>query len=70
MYPTPLTSAARGFGDLSHSALPDAPVVPERTRPQPLTRARAALATALHTAAWVVEPRPARRAATHREVCA
>jgi hypothetical protein len=43
-------------GDLAHSALPEAPVVPDRPRRQRFRGARAALADALRTAARAVEP--------------
>ena len=45
--------------DLAHSALPDAPVVPERRRRHPFRRARHALASGLHATARAVEPAPA-----------
>lgn len=48
-------------GDLARSALPDAPVVPDRVaRARRVPRARLRLAAALHRLAAVVEP--ARRA--------
>ncbi|WP_345049507.1 hypothetical protein [Arthrobacter methylotrophus] len=43
----------------SRSALPDAPVVPERrVGCGRLPRLRGWLATALHRAAWLIEPMP------------
>ncbi|MBJ7356394.1 hypothetical protein [Nocardioides sp.] len=51
---------------LARSALPDAPVVPDRPRRRPLRAGRLALASGLHAAARAVEPAP-RRAP---EVCA
>ncbi len=68
MYPTPITRSAR-HDDLGRSALPDAPVVPDRPRRHPLRAGRLALAAGLHAAARVVEPRPA-RAVRRSEVCA
>jgi hypothetical protein len=53
-------------GVLAHSALPDAPVVPEGSRRRPLRAGRLALASGLHAAARAVEPAPRRRP----EVCA
>jgi hypothetical protein len=46
--------------DLAHSALPDAPVVPERPRRRPFLRARHVVASGLHAAARAVEPAPRR----------
>jgi hypothetical protein len=47
--------------DLGRSGLPDAPVVPDRPRRDPLQGARQALATGLRAAARAVEPAPRRR---------
>ena len=63
MYPIPIIPA-QAHDDLGRSALPDAPVVPERSRP--FRGARVALAAGLHAAARAVEPAPRRRP----EVCA
>jgi hypothetical protein len=47
--------------DLGRSALPDAPVVPDRPRGDRFQGARQALATGLRAAARAVEPAPRRR---------
>ncbi len=60
MYPIPITTA-QAYDDLGRSALPDAPVVPERPRRHPLGGARLALAAGLHAVARAVEPAPRRR---------
>jgi hypothetical protein len=64
VYPIPITTS-KTHDDLGHSALPDAPVVPETPRAHPLRATRAALAAGLRVAARAVEPAPRRRA----EVC-
>jgi hypothetical protein len=71
MYPVPLISA-RPHDDLGRSALPDAPVVPERDHRRPILASRLALAAALRTAATAVEPTPPRRrpVATGPRMCA
>ena len=64
MYPIPIITA-KAHDDLGHSALPDAPVVPETPRARPLRATRATLAAGLRVAARAVEPAPRRRP----EVC-
>jgi hypothetical protein len=65
MYPIRILQP-RVHDDLALSALPDAPVVPERPRRHPLRAGRLVLASGLHAAARAVEPAPRR----HPEVCA
>ena len=60
MFPIPIITS-QAFDDLSRSALPDAPVVPEPPRRQPLGGTRLALAAGLHAVARAVEPAPRRR---------
>ena len=59
MYQIPILPP-KGHDDLGRSALPDAPVVPERPRRDPFQGARLALATGLRAGARAVEPAPRR----------
>jgi hypothetical protein len=60
MYQIPIMPT-RTHHDLAHSALPDAPVVPDPPRRRPLTAARHVVASGLHAAARAIEPAPRRR---------
>ena len=59
----PIRIIEKTTATVAHSALPDAPVVAESSRRQPVRATRAALSAGLHAAARVVEP-------PRREVCA
>ena len=59
MYQIPIV-APKSHDDLGRSALPDAPVVPDRSRRHPFQGARRALAAGLRAAARAVEPAPRR----------
>ena len=61
MYPILSTTPKAHAGDLAHSALPGAPVVPDSPRRRPLVTARTAVAVALHAVARAVEPAPRTR---------